>query len=108
MSAIYQEIKRLTQELPKENFTKIIAHISKDVNLTNQINDALALFDTDEEKHKYLVNFLESLRAGPKLTAENVKNILNSYIQPPDDPLRQSLANYLNIPDDVSDISSHL
>ncbi len=64
MFTVYQEIKRLTQELPKENFTKIIAHISTDVNLTNQINDALALFDTDEDKHNYLVSFLESLRAG--------------------------------------------
>ncbi|CAB4390871.1 unnamed protein product [Rhizophagus irregularis] len=54
MSTVYQEIKHLTQELPKENFTKIIAHISKDVDLTNQMKDALDLFDTDEEKRNYL------------------------------------------------------
>jgi hypothetical protein len=64
MSAVYQEIKRLTQELLKENFTKIIAHISKDVDLTNQMKDALDLFDTDEEKRNYLITFLNSIGAG--------------------------------------------
>ncbi len=64
ISTVYQEIKRLTQELSKENFTKIIAHISKDVDLTNQIKDALDLFDMDEEKHNYLITFLNSIRAG--------------------------------------------
>ncbi|CAB5125754.1 unnamed protein product [Rhizophagus irregularis] len=63
MSAVYQEIKRLTQELPKENFTKIIAHISKDVDLTNQMKDALDLFDADEEKCNYLITFLNSIGA---------------------------------------------
>ncbi|CAI2194420.1 19341_t:CDS:2, partial [Funneliformis geosporum] len=60
MSAIYHEIKRLIPE----NFTKIIAYINTDVNLTNQINDALALYDTNKEKRNYLISFLESLRAG--------------------------------------------
>jgi hypothetical protein len=57
MSAIYQEIKRLIPE----NFTKIIAHISTDVNLTNQVGDALALYDTVEEKRNYLISFLEGM-----------------------------------------------
>ena len=64
MSAVYQEIKCLTQELSKENFTKIIAYISKDVDLTNQMKDALDLFDADEEKRNYLITFLNSIGAG--------------------------------------------
>ncbi|CAG8565893.1 13138_t:CDS:2 [Funneliformis caledonium] len=63
-----------------------------------KLQDALIEFDKEKGNEQI----------APKLTAENVKSILNSYIQPPDDPLRQSLANFLNIPDDVSDISSHL
>ncbi|CAB4494337.1 hypothetical protein RhiirA5_505652 [Rhizophagus irregularis] len=69
MSAVYQEIKRLTQELPKENFTKIIAHISKDVDLTNQMKDALDLFDADEEKCNYLITFLNSIGAEQPVAA---------------------------------------
>jgi len=64
LKTVYQEIKRLTQELPKKNLTKIIAHISKDVSLTNQMNDALALFETDEEKRNYLITFLDSIGVG--------------------------------------------
>ncbi|CAI2193291.1 8963_t:CDS:2, partial [Funneliformis geosporum] len=81
MSAVYQEIKRLTQELLKENFTKIIAYISKDVSLTNQMKDALALFDTDEEKRNYLVTFLDSIGAEPDLSFEELmKQILKGSI----------------------------
>ncbi|CAJ0753182.1 18838_t:CDS:2, partial [Entrophospora sp. SA101] len=39
------------QELPKEDPTKIIAYISRDVNLTNQVEKALAVF---EERCNYL------------------------------------------------------
>nr|CAG8473905.1 15189_t:CDS:2 [Entrophospora candida] len=52
---VYPEIKRVTlkfpQELPKEDPTKIIAYISRDVNLTNQVEKALAVF---EERCNYL------------------------------------------------------
>ena len=48
------------------------------------------------------------LISGPKRTAEDIVGILNSYIQHPEDPLCRSFANFLNIPDGVSDISSHL
>ncbi|CAG8646077.1 15848_t:CDS:2, partial [Funneliformis mosseae] len=73
MFPIYQEIKRLTRELPEEKFTKIIAHISSNVILTNQVNDALALFDTDEKKRNYLVTFSETLGADD--LKSSIKNI---------------------------------
>nr|CAG8542948.1 6905_t:CDS:2 [Entrophospora candida] len=52
---VYPEIKRVTlkfpQELPKEDPTKIIAYISRYVNLTNQVEKALAVF---KERCNYL------------------------------------------------------
>nr|CAG8458407.1 1932_t:CDS:2 [Entrophospora candida] len=73
MSTVYLEIKRLTlkfsQELPKEDLTKITAYISGDVNRANQVEQALAVFDTDEDKCNYLRTYLDFLK--PELGAWN-------------------------------------
>ena len=54
------------------------------------------------------MSYLSAISGPQKLTAEKIKSILDPCIQPPEDPLCQSLTNFLNIPDDVSDISSNL
>ncbi|CAB4403854.1 unnamed protein product [Rhizophagus irregularis] len=65
MLTVYEEIKDLALKFPqtisKDGFTKLISHISGDVNLTNQINAALTIFDTYEDKRDYLKNYLISL-----------------------------------------------
>ncbi|CAB5380654.1 unnamed protein product [Rhizophagus irregularis] len=65
---VYEEIKDLALKFPqsisKEDFIQIIGHISSDVILTHQLNNALAVLDTDEDKCDYLINYSKPLKKG--------------------------------------------
>lgn len=69
---VYEEIKYLAlkfpQLIPKEDFIQIIGHISSDVILTHQLNNALVVFDTDEDKCDYLKNYSKPLKKTGKFS----------------------------------------
>ncbi|CAB4476334.1 unnamed protein product [Rhizophagus irregularis] len=71
---VYEEIKDLALKFPqsisKEDFIQIIGHISSDVILTHQLNNALAVLDTDEDKSHDLADF--------KVTIESLKRDLQN------------------------------
>ncbi|RGB39798.1 hypothetical protein C1646_739929 [Rhizophagus diaphanus] len=85
---VYEEIKDLALKFPqsisKEDFIQIIGHISSDVILTHQLNNALAVLDTDEDKCDYLINYSKHLKkaahdlADFKVTLESLKRELQN------------------------------
>ncbi|CAB5183154.1 unnamed protein product [Rhizophagus irregularis] len=85
---VYEEIKDLALKFPqsisKEDFIQIIGHISSDVILTHQLNNALAVLDTDEDKCDYLINYSKPLKkaahdlADFKVTIESLKRDLQN------------------------------
>ncbi|CAB4403853.1 unnamed protein product [Rhizophagus irregularis] len=85
---VYEEIKDLALKFPqsisKEDFIQIIGHISSDVILTHQLNNALSVLDTDEDKCDYLINYSKPLKkaahdlADFKVTIESLKRDLQN------------------------------